>query len=79
MNDEKAGVPRSDLAKSLAHQVPVYPAQVDRIEKLRAAAAFYGGAIEGGTSPSRYQSLAKTALEESLMWAVKAVVMETAQ
>jgi hypothetical protein len=50
--------------------------QIDRIEKLRDYAKVYAGAIVALTPPGRERSIAKTKLEESLMWGVKAIALE---
>jgi hypothetical protein len=50
--------------------------QVMRIENLRAAFKKLDLLIGGSCPASRYRSLAITALEESLMWAVKSIVFE---
>ena len=71
------------LEKSLSHRTPqtvTLDAQgrsaPQRIEALRVAAKALGEAIETLTRPSREQSLAVTNLEQSLMWAIKSVVLE---
>jgi hypothetical protein len=51
--------------------------QVARIERIRVEAKALVVAIVASTPPGREQSLALTHLEETVMWAVKAVVMET--
>lgn len=69
------------LAKSLNHRAPT-PEQVVRIERLRVAAIVFGEAIETESSPgqvqysSRERECALTKLEESLMWAIKGIVLE---
>ncbi len=52
--------------------------QEDRVEKIKEAAAVLWDAIdrvsiEPGANGMRYIALAKTSLEESVMWAVKGV------
>jgi hypothetical protein len=70
------------LNKSLSHQPPRTDtlkdgfSTVQRIEALRSAAKVLGAALEDYMRPSREQSLAVTKLEESLMRAVKGVVLE---
>ena len=63
----------SQLDRSLTNQPPT-PDQIETIESLREAAKEFGRAIET-TTPSRERSLAITNLEQSLMWAVKGVVL----
>lgn len=54
--------------------------QIPRIETLRKAYFILWNAIENLTEPGsisgRYVSLARTALEESAMWATKSIVFE---
>lgn len=59
---------------SLSHHAPS-EAQAKRIEKLRVAAKVFGAAIEE-TMPTRERSLALTNLEQSLMWAIKGIILE---
>lgn len=66
----------SDLVRSLSHIVPG-PDQVKRIEALREAAILYARVLEQVTLPSRCQSLAKTHLEESVMWGIKSLCLES--
>lgn len=70
------------LNASLSHQTP-RPENLPRIEALRAAAKVFGAAIEANcvapsppSEPARHRALAITALEDSLMRAVKSVVLE---
>lgn len=63
------------VERSLSHQAPAAE-QVGRISLLRDAAKLFAVAIESNSSPSREQALAVTKLEESLMWAIKGVVLE---
>lgn len=63
------------LERSLTNVTPT-PEQIDRIEALREAGKHYARAIDGYTKPSREQSLAATHLEDSVMWAVKSIVLE---
>lgn len=64
------------LDKSLTNIAPG-PEQIDRVSRIRAAAKAYGEAIEQNEPSTRERSLAITNLEQSLMWAIKAVVLET--
>lgn len=63
------------LNRSLTNHTPT-PEQVNRIELLRDVAQAFGVAVIENTPESREQSLAITNLEESLMWAIKAIVLE---
>jgi hypothetical protein len=63
------------LLRSLTNQTPT-KGQVDRIEDVRDAAKKCGREILAATPTSREQSLALTHLEETVMWAVKAIVLE---
>lgn len=72
----------SDLTRSLQHHVPG-PEQMKRIERLRAAATVFAEEMETSNVPndrtpaSRCRAVAATKLEESVMWAVKGIVLET--
>lgn len=50
-------------------------AQVTQIERLRAAIQSAALEIIDGQPQSREQSLAKTALEEAVMWGVKGIIL----
>ena len=50
--------------------------QINRIENVRAVAKVLGETIHKNCPVSRPRSLAFTKLEESLMWAVKSIVLE---
>lgn len=63
-----------ELVASLTNHSP-NGRQIDSIEELRAIAKTYGSLIIRDTPMSREQSLALTKLEESVMWAVKAIVL----
>lgn len=63
------------LNRSLTNQRPTEE-QINRIELLRACGQALGVAIIENTPESREQACAITKLEEAVMWAVKAVVME---
>lgn len=65
----------TNVDRSLSHQVPSSDG-VKRIEFLREVAKSFAEAIETHTPVCRERSLAITKLEESLMWAVKSVVLE---
>lgn len=65
----------AQLVNSLSRQQPTSE-QVTRIEHLRNEAISFASEILAGTQKSREQSLAFTHLEETLMWAVKAIVLE---
>lgn len=49
---------------------------IDIIERLRTTAKGFAAVIIEGTYPSRESSLALTHLEETVMWAVKAVILD---
>lgn len=49
--------------------------QIQRIEALREFAKAYGNAVLQLSLTSRERSLAVTKLEESVMWAVKGIVL----
>lgn len=65
------------LERSMTNQTPT-PEQVGRIEELRSAAKFFGAEIilRCPSSPDRTHALRQ--LEDALMWAVKAIVLEEA-
>jgi hypothetical protein len=64
-----------DLRLSLTNHTPT-PEQINRIERLREIAYVYGVAVVEDAPSSRAQAIALTKLEESVMWAVKAIVLE---
>lgn len=64
----------SSLATSITNHTPT-EAQLDAIRRLRKAADDLCLVIDDVTPPSREASLAKTHLEETVMWAVKSVVL----
>ncbi len=63
------------LQASLTNQSPD-ASQVERIEDIRTVALGIGALILEVTPQGRAQSLALTHLEDCVMWAVKAVVLE---
>ena len=63
------------IKRSLTNQPPGED-QIQRIEKLREVGKLLGESIIFSTEPSREQSLALTHLEETVMLAVKAIVLE---
>lgn len=63
------------LDRSMTNITPT-PDQIDRIEALRVIAKTYGAAIISTCLDSRERSLALTHLEDSIMWAVKSIVLE---
>lgn len=67
---------REALARSLTNQTPTAE-QVERIEAIRTAARDLGAEVLERCPFSRERSLALTHLEETTMWAVKAVVLES--
>ena len=73
-NYEQVGE-RADLERSLTNITPS-PAKIEAIEELREAAKAYAAAIVELCPGGREKSLAKTKLEESVMWAVKAIAIQ---
>lgn len=63
------------LKASLTNQAPTAE-QVERIEAVRAAGLLALGRVLEQCPFSRERSLALTHLEETVMWAVKSIVME---
>lgn len=63
------------LLASLQNQTPT-PEQIVRIERLRQKARELALSISAECSDSREKSLACTHLEETVMWAVKSIVLE---
>lgn len=63
------------LERSLTNQKPTTE-QLQRIEDLRQVAKSLALAIVGLCPSSRERSLAATHLEETVMWAVKAIALE---
>ena len=64
----------SSLDRSLTNITPS-PEKIQDIESLRDAAKTFANVLESLTPVSREQSLAKTHLEETLMWAAKSIVL----
>ena len=62
------------LERSLTNQIPSVEC-LSKIELLREAAKVFAHAVVDTCPASREKSLAKTHLEETLMWAVKSVVL----
>lgn len=52
------------------------PDSIEIIEDLRSYAKDFGAAVVHAVEPSREASLALTHLEETVMWAVKAVILD---
>lgn len=64
-----------DFERSLTNHSPNQD-QIDRIEKVREAAKHYAATIfEQTPTGSRERSLALTNLEDSVMWAVKDIIL----
>lgn len=63
------------LERSLTNITPS-PPQIARIESIRSLAKDFGHAIIDECPDSRERSLALTHLEDSVMWAVKSIVLE---
>jgi hypothetical protein len=59
--------------KTFAHHKPSATG-LERIARLREAYSTLSDVVSNNAGPSRERSLAITALEESAMWAIKAVV-----
>ena len=66
---------RKEINRSLTNHPPESDAVVRRFEQVRQAAKHLGIAIAEATPPGREQSLAVTHLEETVMWAVKAIAL----
>lgn len=64
----------SSLAASFTNHSPT-PEQIEAIESIRECADHLCNVIDTVTPHSREASLAKTHLEETVMWAVKSVVL----
>jgi len=62
------------LVESLTNHTPD-AAGLEYIDDIRTAAKLLGTAIIGACPHSRERSLAVTHLEESVMWAVKSIVL----
>lgn len=67
-----------ELFRSLTNITPD-PATIESIEELREAAKVYADSLVTLCLPSREKSLAKTKLEESVMWAVKSLALHAPQ
>lgn len=63
-----------NITRSLTNQPPT-DYQIERIEEVRALAIDLGKHIEAVVPNGRAKSLAITNLEQSVMWAVKAIVL----
>jgi hypothetical protein len=70
-----ATTPAAALERSLTNIPPTSPKTIGRMEYLRSAAKSYGYALLASAPEGRERSLAVTKLEESLMWAIKAIVL----
>jgi len=70
-----AGALIDRINRSLTNHPPESDAVVRRFEQVRQAAKHLGIAIAEATPPGREQSLAVTHLEETVMWAVKAIAL----
>lgn len=64
----------TQINRSLSNVTPSQ-GSIDKIESLRAVAKRLATQIIVDSEPSREQGLALTALEESVMWAVKGLVL----
>lgn len=63
-----------ELIRSMTNQ-PVSDEVGDVMERLRMRAHTYARYLVRNVPPSREKSLAKTHLEDSIMWAIKALVL----
>jgi hypothetical protein len=72
---DQAAIDYANLNQSLTNIKPDDD-QVDRIERLRIVAKHLGAELTMQIRPSRERSLAITNLEQSVMWAVKAILLE---
>lgn len=63
------------LHRSLTNQPPSGDHVVERFDHIRAIAKDLGDAIITKAPQSREQSLALTHLEETVMWAIKAIAL----
>jgi len=68
------GMLQEQVIESLTNHTPT-PTQVLAIENLRRIGKTLGWHFEMSCPPSRERSLAVTKLEESIMWAVKSIVL----
>jgi hypothetical protein len=66
------------LNRSLTNQAPS-PTSIERIENLRETAKDLGEQIIAVCPDTRERSLALTHLEETVMWAVKSIVLHQAK
>ena len=73
MPDQTAEIDRFN--RSVTHHTPTKE-KLDTIEEIRAHAREMGYYLITFVDPSRERSLALTHLEETVMWAVKAVILE---
>jgi len=69
---------KSSLAESLTIHSPNQE-QIDRIEDVRRGADQFATLIDVHIPDSREKSLAKTKLEECVMWAVKGLILPSNQ
>lgn len=63
------------VKRSMTNHTPSAVA-IDKIEELRSRAKHLAAEVIMSVEPSRERSLALTHLEDSVMWAVKAIVLE---
>lgn len=68
-----------DLDTRFGYHPPTAPAVANRHEHVRAVVREAAGRIVAATPPGREQSLAVTALEESMMWANAAIARHQAE
>lgn len=65
--------------RTLTNQAPIDEAVIDLFESIRGDAKTLWHTIVSETPITREQSLALTALEECVMWAIKAVALHQEQ
>lgn len=71
---QEDAIERDTLRASLTNQ-PVSEATAETMERLRVFAKAYGDALVALVPYGRQKALAKTHLEDSVMWAIKGLVM----
>lgn len=77
MSDEQANQAIRDRVRLMQSLTNITPTddEIVQIEKIRDLARILGSSICLDIAPSRERSLAITHLEETVMWAVKAILM----
>lgn len=72
---EEIGQTREGFQRSISHQAPS-AGQIARISHIRACAGGFGSAVFSWSPAGRERDIAVERLEEAVMWAVKAIVLE---